>query len=473
MKKLILLLSLVLAIACGDDDSAMLDGGTDADTADADTMDGDSADADTEDSDTPDAEDDAAPVEEVCPFPEPSGTADLATGSLLPIGGAQALAVITGEFGVSGDRIVLVDLDSEEQTLVHTVDDAFSVGIGVVNGEEALFPSASSEGPGVLRFDISANPPTLTGTIAVGNATLPPRAVALVAEGTCEGGDNSPLDALSGTPSVLVLRSDYTSSALAVLDADYEVLDDEWFNSGSTGAGLVAALSGDVALPSLEAGGVIGVADRLGTNVITRLCGDGSLIAQARVSSADFDANLQDYIVVGDTVWATRMEQGTDEGNDLIAFSADTLEATGARVDFSPLNATVLGHDSGTMMNAEVQTLARPSQVIARSGHAVVGLARLPESLFGTALAAGEGVVAVIDPSDASITTMHAIDGLANCGSVRAVPGSDSELWVSCLGYSPCGFGEANGTRATAGLVRLEVGEDGTVSELGRWNFAE
>ena len=60
------------------------------------------------------------------------------------------------------------------------------------------------------------------------------------------GDSSSALDPLDAMPRYAVVSSDYSSSSIAMLDEDFEVIDESWLNSGTTYPGLVATLSGDV-----------------------------------------------------------------------------------------------------------------------------------------------------------------------------------------------------------------------------------
>ena len=92
--------------------------------------------------------------------------------------------------------------------------------------------------------------------------------VALAVVGCGEGGSagvlgTPALDPLGATPRYAVVSSDFSSSSIAMLDEDFEVIDESWINSGTTYAGLVATLSGDVVLPNRQAGdGTFAVIDR-------------------------------------------------------------------------------------------------------------------------------------------------------------------------------------------------------------------
>ncbi len=288
----------------------------------------------------------------------------------------------------------------------------------------------------------------------------------------CEAAE-SVLDPLSGTPRFAVLGSDYTSTSIAILDDAGDVLDDAWLDSGTTAPGLVAALGGDVVLPG-QAPGTLTVLDRFGADVVSRFCFNGNLLGQVRLGPGEgFSANPHDVGMFegGATAWATRHERNADRdaadlGNDLIEFDPTALTRLEGRVAFDEFDAVVTGRTTEGA-DVDVQIRARPSGIAAAGGRLVVGLSLLPENLFGDDRGHGAGAVAVVDIAG----TIERVDlaPLADCGVVLPVPGTLDEVIVACNGYSDAGFGEETGTRATAGLVRLRVGAEGT-TEVDRWD---
>ncbi|MGB0680736.1 MAG: hypothetical protein ACPGUV_13875, partial [Polyangiales bacterium] len=75
---------------------------------------------------------------------------------------------------------------------------------------------------------------------------------------------------LAETPALALLRSDFASTAIDLLDGAGAVQARRWLHSGARPPGLVAALSGDVVLPSGPApAGELVLIDRLRTDVLT------------------------------------------------------------------------------------------------------------------------------------------------------------------------------------------------------------
>ena len=261
-----------------------------------------------------------------------------------------------------------------------------------------------------------------------------------------------------------------------MLDAEFVPLNESWINSGTTFPGLVAALSGDVVLPNRQAGdGTLALIDRLGTDVISRFfVPSGNLAGQVRTQGetgdVGFSSNPNDVVFVDETsAWVTRFGINFDpdappenQGTDLLAIDPSTMLRTGERIDLSPLNTT------GTAMTedgpVEVTVYARPNRAVLVGTTIVVGLDRLSADFD----AAGPGMVAIVDLGDGSVEGLLLGEGLANCGNAVPVPGAPTKVIVACLGFAQM-FGDEAETRASAGVILLDVGEeDATIETVWR-----
>ncbi|MBW1876047.1 MAG: hypothetical protein JRI98_11875, partial [Deltaproteobacteria bacterium] len=255
------------------------------------------------------------------------------------------------------------------------------------------------------------------------------------------------LDPLDGTPRYAVVSSDFSSTSIAMLDEDFAVIDESWLNSGTTYPGLVATLSGDVVLPSRQAGdGTFAVIDRFSTDVVTRFF----------VPSGNLNGQVRTHGEVGETGFSSN-----PQGNDLFEINPSDMSATGARIDLSSLNttATVMTQDGPV----EVDVFARPSRGVLVGSTIVVGLDRISASFD----AAGPGMVAVIDLEDESVEGLE-LTGLASCGNAMPVPGAPTKVVVACVGFAQP-FGDEPQVRASSGIVLLDVGEtDVTIERLWR-----
>ena len=292
------------------------------------------------------------------------------------------------------------------------------------------------------------------------------------------GDSSSALDPLDAMPRYAVVSSDYSSSSIAMLDEDFEVIDESWLNSGTTYPGLVATLSGDVVLPNRQAGDeTFAVIDRLFTDVVTRFfVPSGNLNGQARthgeVGDTGFSSNPQDFIFVdADSAWAPRYNSNfnpaappENQGNDLFEINPTDMSATGARIDLSSLDTTAtVMTDDGPI---EVDVFARPSRGVLVGSRIVVGLDRISGSFD----AAGDGMVAIVDLEDESVQGLE-LAGLKSCGNAVPVPGAPSKVVVACVGFAQP-YGDEPQVRASSGIALLDVaGAEVTIERL--WRVAD
>jgi len=299
------------------------------------------------------------------------------------------------------------------------------------------------------------------------------------AVGGSGGTPGSPaLDPLSATPRYAVLSSDFSSSSIAMLDADFVAIDESWLSSGTRYPGLVATLSGDVVLPNRQAGdGTVAVIDRFFTDVVTRFFVpsgnlNGQVRTQGEIGDSGFSSNPQDFIFVdSDSAWVPRYESNLNpaaspenQGNDLFEVDPSDMRATGARIDLASLNTTA---SAGTGDGAiEVDVFARPSRGVLVGSTIVVGLDRISANFD----AAGPGMVAIVDLEDESVEGLE-LPGFKSCGRTVPVPGEPSKLVVACVGFAQP-FGDEPQVRASSGIVLLDVGEGETVIEAV-WRVAD
>jgi hypothetical protein len=277
------------------------------------------------------------------------------------------------------------------------------------------------------------------------------------------------LAALGVSPSFAVVLTDYSSTAIALLDENGELIDERWVHSGTTAPGLVATLTGDVVLPTRQAGdGTLTLIDRFRTDVLTRFCAPGGqLFGQVRThgdaATTGYSSNPQDVVFLSaHDAWITRYEPALDpaapdedRGNDLVQIDPAWMTRTSARVDLSWLDVTVRANDE------DVRVYARPKQVVRVAGdRLVVGLDRLSIDFS----AFGAGAVALVMPGAGSAEAVE-LPGLASCGRVVPVPGDPTRVLVDCGGYShPY---DPVRTPETSGLVLLASdSEPPSVAEL-------
>jgi hypothetical protein len=261
------------------------------------------------------------------------------------------------------------------------------------------------------------------------------------------------------------------------LDEHFAIIDESWINSGTTYPGLVATLSGDVVLPTQQAGdGTFALLDRFFTDVVSRFfIPSGNLAGQTRTHGelANYSSNPRDFIYVHETsAWATRYTPNLDPnaapenaGTDLLEINPTTMTRTGDRIDLSSLDTTVSVNAGSSVV--EVAIHARPSRGVLLDSKLVVGLDRLSARFD----AAGPGMVALVDLDDGSVEALPLGNDLASCGHVTPVPGTRRRVAVSCIGFARPYLDEAQ-TRASAGVFLLEVTEEGA-SVQHAWRAAD
>ncbi len=277
--------------------------------------------------------------------------------------------------------------------------------------------------------------------------------------GSCPDAD---LQSLSTTARFAVVTSDFSSSAVALLDAQGELVTEAWIDSGTTSPGIAATLGGDIVLPTVP----------LGTNQLTLLQRDAGVVSRFDLSSgqvissiqaraqASFSPNPQDVIVgANETLWVSRFEPNLvpdapsiDLGNDLLRIDAASGIAQ-ERIGFESID---------TMVGDQV-VYARPSRMVqATSSMVVVGLARLSADFTTTTT----GAVALVNVNDKTVQLLELSPTLRNCGEV--VPGIvGGRLFVLCAGDTFASTEEAR--RSGAGIVELEATNDTTVAIRSTW----
>lgn len=281
--------------------------------------------------------------------------------------------------------------------------------------------------------------------------------VASVAGCATEGRCGAELVPLPTSPAYAVVLSDYSSSAIALLDADGEVLDPAWVTSGSHAPLLVTPVSGDVVLPRAGlGGGRLSWIDRYSVDVLTVVAMPGGAVVTQEDLRGDregmrtgFSPNPQDALTLPDgRILVSRHNPNLDpsgaditRGNDLVAIDLTT----------HTMEHVETGCDGATYY-------ARPAdltRVTFGEEHViVVGLVRAD----GAFESLGPGAVAVLD--EATLTPRGCVDlsPFANCGSVVVEPDARDRAVVLCVGDT---FAGASSRRARAGLVELELGPDG------------
>ena len=270
-----------------------------------------------------------------------------------------------------------------------------------------------------------------------------------------------------------VVSSDYSSTSISLLGAKAELVADDYINSGSVEAGLVAFLSGDVDLPTASNDpGVLVIIDRFKTDVITRIrLSDGEILGQVKThtppdqdSETTYTSNPHDYIRIDDeTAWVTRNQPNLDpdapeleRGSDLLRIDPSSMERSDERIDLSMFETTVTRTNFETMKEEEVQIYAKPSRLTRVGGTLVVGLMRNSVDFSAHA----SGMVALFDLKTRKVSGLDLPD-LIGCTKVLPIPGESERVLVTC-------GGDSIDVRATAGFAIVRV-RDGKATLEQRW----
>jgi hypothetical protein len=277
------------------------------------------------------------------------------------------------------------------------------------------------------------------------------------------------------------MMSDYSDSAVAMLDANGNVIDPRWIDSGTTTPSLISTLSGDAVLPSqFPPDGAFVIVDRFRTDVVSRFeIPSGALLGQVHTqdppgpSGTAYSANPQDYLQISaNEAWLSRFEHNADpmplptnRGTDLVEIDPATMTRTGRTIDLSGFDST--GIAESDMGPVTVPVYARPSRLVRVGGHMLVGLTLLSDAFD----AASEGRLAIVDLDDDTVES-YVLTGLANCGRVAPIPGETQRVLVGCGGFSAT-FGDDGPTRESSGVLVLRIESDGSVVEEASWRPAD
>lgn len=298
-------------------------------------------------------------------------------------------------------------------------------------------------------------------------------AVGCGAESPCGRAALAPLDR---TPAYAVVTGDFTSTAIALLDARGTPITGAWIDSGTTRPGLATTISGDVALPTRPVTpGVLTVIDRFGVDRITRIAvPEGNVLGQVPTTPAmrrgqtAFRANPHDAVALeGSGALVSRFEPNLDpraapldRGNDLLRVDMAAGELTD-RIPLGSLDVHVTGP-----RGEDTRVYARPSRMVRTGSRIVVGLARLSADF----MVAGPGAVAIVDPVAGTARAL-ALEGLTNCGEVVPVPRRPNRAAVVCSGPT---FAEGpEGRREGAGAAWIHVPPDRAAHVAHLWRAAE
>jgi hypothetical protein len=266
------------------------------------------------------------------------------------------------------------------------------------------------------------------------------------------------LEPPSRAPRFVVLRSDYGgASALALLDGDDQLIDDDWVDSGTRVSSLVTAISGDVVVPSTPLGGIAWI-DRFAVDVLTIAQPDGGIEQIDLLGASDgmhdaFTSNPHDALRLDDgRILVTRHNRNLSpdagelsRGNDVIV------------IDDGHVTASI------DLQGDEGDVLARPDvllPLVAGTHHVVlVTLTRLDARYMSAASGAAVVLDEMLRPSP--VVTFGA---LQNCVSASVDPDDASRAYVLCSGLA---LEAMDDRRPHAGIVELTLSEEGVLEITG------
>ncbi len=282
---------------------------------------------------------------------------------------------------------------------------------------------------------------------------LAPAAAGCVSRASCPPGQLEPPER---TPAFVVVRSDYASSALALLDGEGLVIDDDWVDSGTRVSSLVTGVSADVVVPSTAIGGVAWI-DRYAVDVLTiaTLDGDVTQIDLLGITGSrdGYTANPHDALRLDDgRLLVTRHDPNPSpdaselsRGNDVVVIEDDRI-----------VRAVPLLADEGDV-------LARPDvllPLVAGDLQAVlVTLTRLDRRF--TRAAPGAALLLDEELTPSPPLTFGALE---NCGQASVDPDDPARAYVLCAGLAT---GTEDERRPHAGIVELTLSEGGSLTMTG------
>jgi hypothetical protein len=291
-------------------------------------------------------------------------------------------------------------------------------------------------------------------------------------------------DGLTGAASnsyFAVVSTNYMgATTISLLGKDGDVVKNEWVGSKTKNPDLRSPLADDVVMPTTSYSRRYLTTIERGLGVVTRFdLTDGSVLGQLRTDDSPQDdmsayhSNPQDVYYVSDTsAWVTRWAANPDanaaakeKGTDLIEFDPRSMKRTARRIDLSSLDTMIeeTQYDKSFNPIGKVMSLATasPSGLVPAGKSLVVGLVRITAS-YNYA----PGLIAIVDPVAGKLQSTLELDGLTNCGEVRAVQDQSAQVLVGCIGTF--GDGGANG-----GIVKIEVDEKGKAKVLRTFRVAD
>ncbi len=262
---------------------------------------------------------------------------------------------------------------------------------------------------------------------------------------------------LDTLPAFAVQRGDFMGGgSIALLDEDGTLIDEEYISSGTNKPGLSAALVGDLFLPTSPCDAqLLTVGGRLGGDYIVQVdLKTSDVVRQVKTQDepegAVFSSNPQDLLCLPDgRALVSRLglnlsakATSLDRGDDLAVIDLEAKKVS-ARIDLQSVEDTLPAQGDAP----EEVAYASPGSIV-RVGekHALVGLSRLTQTAWRPH---PQGLILLVDIEKLRVEEV-ALEGLANCGALFAVPGVDNAAVVQ-------GAGAPYGSMENAGLAYVSV----------------
>jgi hypothetical protein len=256
---------------------------------------------------------------------------------------------------------------------------------------------------------------------------------------------------------VVVVHTDYQSTAVSVVGWDGAVLADPLATSAELG------LSGDVVVPTSPSNEVV-LMDRFPAAVLTRIDPETAAVRDQLSLATGFASNPQDFVRLAPgpgarpralvTRFGVDLDPGSepfDGGSDALVLGGEPL-AIDSRVDLRP----ALGSESPPFYPRANRAVSVGSRVFVLLGGYALDF-----------LSGAEGRLVELDGHTGALVGVTVLEGLRGCHALAASP-SGARLAVGCSG----GFGGTSEPNAAESAVMVfDVGE--ALTERGRLRPSE
>ncbi len=295
------------------------------------------------------------------------------------------------------------------------------------------------------------------------------------ADSACPSADLTPL----GTrPSYAVVLSDFSSSAIALLDTDGALVTEAWIDSGTRASAISAGLGGDVVIPRAFSADRLAIMERYNADRLTLIAFETGEPIQLDLRGDNPDSptghspNPQDMLRIDSRLaLVSRLNPSfhprTPEfarGNDVIALDIEAGHIT-KRIDLAAdLDVAVGEGEEPTHIYARPTTLLLLERGAMR--RVLVGLQRLD----ATFRVSGPAAIAVIDPDTLTRVGLVDLPEYAGCHALTDVPDAPEHAIALCTGAS---FVSESERRTQAALIRLVMSETGGLEIERVWRAVD